>query len=80
METLRKFVYRLSILMAVVAFITSRLNGITLLTSFIRSAIVFVGTIVLVILALNAVRWGMMLNRQEPESTESTHVEPKKQN
>lgn len=57
---MKKLVYRLSLLLTVITFITCLLSGISLFTSIIRSIEVFFGALVVIIIALNILRWGLM--------------------
>lgn len=57
---MKQFVYRLSLFVTIVTFITCLLSGISLATSIIRSAIVFLVTLFIIIVALNILRWGLL--------------------
>lgn len=59
MEPLRKFILRIASLAAVITFVSCALNGITLLTSVFRSAVVYLLTILLAVIMLNILRWGV---------------------
>ena len=60
MEPLRKFILRIASLAAVITFVTCALNGITLLTSIFRCAVVYLITILLAVIMLNILRWGVL--------------------
>ncbi|NOX90047.1 MAG: hypothetical protein GXO77_13595 [Calditrichaeota bacterium] len=57
---MRKFVLRIALLAALIAFVTCLLNGISLITSVFRSAVVYLLVILLIVIMLNILRWGVM--------------------
>lgn len=57
---MRKFVYKLAFFVALTTLVLCLLSGITLVTSFLRSIVVFFGTLVVAIAALNVLRWGLL--------------------
>lgn len=57
---MKGFVYRVAIFVAVVSLITSLLSGVSIMTSIIRSCVVFLATLVIIIGALNVLRWGLL--------------------
>lgn len=59
MEPLKKFILRIALLAAVVTFISCLLNGISIATSLMRSAVVYLLALLLEIIALNMLRWGI---------------------
>jgi len=57
---MKGFVYRLAVFVAVVSLVTSLLSGVSIMTSIIRSSVVFLTTLVIIIFALNVLRWGLL--------------------
>ena len=57
---MKGIVYKIAIFIALTSFVTSILNGISIATSIIRSGVVFLITLVVIIIALNLLRWGLM--------------------
>ncbi|EHO42266.1 hypothetical protein [Caldithrix abyssi] len=60
MEPLRKLILRIASLAAIITFVTCALNGISLMTSIFRSAVVYLLTILLAVIMLNILRWGVL--------------------
>jgi len=56
---MRKFIYRFALFMTILSFVICLVSGKTLMTTLIRSIEVFFGTIIVIILALNILRWGL---------------------
>jgi len=71
---MRKLIYRFSLFVAVVTFISCLLSGISLGTSLSRSAIVFILMLFIIIVALKLLRWGLLITA--PGEAE-TPAEPK---
>ncbi len=67
---MRKFILRIALLAAIITFVTCVFNGITLMTSLFRSAVVYLLTLLLVIITLNALRWGVMVTAPSPQIEE----------
>ncbi len=59
MEPLKKFVLRIALLAAIVTFVSCLLNGISIGTGILRSAVVYLLALLLEIIALNMLRWGI---------------------
>jgi len=68
MGRLRSIIYKFAILIAVISLVTSILNGVSLLTSIIRSSIVFLLTLVVIVVLLNLVR--IVLNQKPKPVTD----------
>lgn len=56
---MKSFVYKIAVFVSVISLITSLLSGISILTSLVRSGMVFLGTLVFIIIALNLLRWSL---------------------
>ena len=69
MEFMKKLVYRVSLLVTVITLITCLLSGISLFTSILRSAEVFFGSLIVIIIALNILRWGLLPAFRENNQT-----------
>jgi len=63
---MKKFIYRLSFFVALLVFIINILNGISILTSITRTAIVFLVMLFLCVVALKILHWTLMLKENEP--------------
>lgn len=59
MEPLKKFILRIALLAAVIAFLSCMLNGISIVTSIFRSIVVYLLALLLEVIALNLIRWGI---------------------
>lgn len=74
MGFMKKLIYRLSFFVALLTFLINLLNGITILTSITRSAIVFLVMMLLSVVTLKILHWTLMLKENEPmeDSVETT--------
>ena len=63
---MKQLIYRLSFFIALLVFIINILNGISILTSITRTAIVFLVMLFLCVLALKILHWTLMLKENEP--------------
>ncbi|RLD16529.1 hypothetical protein DRI50_01655 [candidate division KSB1 bacterium] len=59
MEPLKKFILRIALLAAIIAFLSCMLNGISIVTSIFRSIVVYLLALLLEVIALNLMRWGI---------------------
>ncbi len=66
MEPLKKFILRIALLAAVIAFLTCMLNGISIITSIFRSVVVYLLALLLEVIALNIMRWGIWATAPNP--------------
>lgn len=73
---MKRFIYKLSFFVAVLALLSSLLSGVSIITSALRSAIVFLATLLLIIIALNVLRWGILLTAPD-KTEEENQVETK---
>ncbi len=73
---MKKVIYRLSFFVAVLALLSSLFSGVSIVTSIVRSAVVFLATLLLIIIALNVLRWGILLTAQD-KNQEEKQVETK---
>lgn len=62
-----KTVYKIAFLMALVSLLVSIVSGITLITSLERSAIVFLGTLIIILVSMVALKWGIQLTKPPKE-------------
>ena len=58
---MKKLIYRFSLFISVVAFMSSLLSGISLGTSLMRSMIVFLGMMFIIVITLKLLRWGIII-------------------
>jgi len=65
---MKKLIYRFSLFVSIIAFLSSAFSGISIGTSFIRSVIVFLGMLFIIVLTLKLLRWGIMISA--PKQTE----------
>jgi hypothetical protein len=56
MERLKSAIYKFAVLIAMLSLVTSILGGVSVTTSLIRSAVVFLLTLVVVVIVLNVIR------------------------
>lgn len=56
---MKSFVYKIAVFVSVLSLITSLLSGVSILTSLVRSGMVFLATLVVIIIALNLLRWSL---------------------
>lgn len=56
---MKKFIYKFALFVSVVAFVSSLLGGVSIVTSIARSGLVYLGTLLIVIISLNILRWSM---------------------
>jgi len=56
---MKSIVYKIAIFVSVISLVTSLLSGISIITSLIRSGMVFLATLVVIIIALNLLRWSL---------------------
>ena len=70
MEHMKKLIYRFSMLIAVITLISCLLSGISLYTSIVRSAVVFLGMLFIIIVSLKILRWGLLLTEPKPAEQE----------
>ena len=66
MEPLKKFILRIALLAAVIAFLTCMFNGISIITSIFRSVVVYLLALLLEVIALNIMRWGIWATAPTP--------------
>jgi hypothetical protein len=59
---MKKLIYRFSLLVSVVAFISSALSGISIGTSLMRSMFVFLGMMFIIVITLKLLRWGIIIS------------------
>ena len=67
---MKKLIYRFSMLIAVITLISCLLSGISLYTSIVRSAVVFLGMLFIIIVSLKILRWGLLLTEPKPAEQE----------
>jgi cytochrome b subunit of formate dehydrogenase len=65
---MKKFVYRLAYLVAIITFLINVFSGITILTSLFRSVIVFLLMLLLTVIGLKILRWSLMLSENTPKN------------
>jgi len=58
---MKKIIYGIALLVCVITFVLCVIQGISLLTSLFRSAIVFLGVLFIFFMAANVLHWGMLL-------------------
>ncbi len=65
---MKKFVYRLAYLVAIITFLLNVFSGITVLTSLFRSFIVFLLMLLLTVIGLKILRWSLMMSENTPKN------------
>jgi uncharacterized membrane protein len=75
MNVMHRFIYKFSIFVAIIALISALLSGVSVMTTFIRTGLVFLGTILLFVILLNVMRWAI-----ETTTIIDKHNEEEKQN
>lgn len=60
MGLMHRFMYKFAAFIAIIAFMTAMLNGVSISTSLFRSGLIFLGTLLVFILALNLMRWSIV--------------------
>jgi hypothetical protein len=56
---MKKIIYRFALFMTILSFVICLVSGKSLMTTMVRSTEVFFGTIIVIIIALNVLRWGL---------------------
>lgn len=64
---MKKLIYRVAYLVAILTFVSNVLNGITIPTAFLRTVIVFLAMLFLSVIALKFIHWTLMMNAKTPK-------------
>ncbi len=62
-----KMIYKFAVLIGLITLIFCIASGISLITSFERSIMVFLGTLIAFIVSANLLKWGIHFTRTEPD-------------
>ncbi len=65
---MKSFIYKFAFLVALIALVSGILSGVSLFTSVLRSAVVFLGTILVMILAFYILRWSLSAPPQSSQA------------
>ncbi len=60
MGLMHRFIYKFSIFASLITFVSALLNGVSVMTTVLRSGLVFLGTLILFIIFLNIMRWAIV--------------------
>lgn len=60
MGLMHRFIYRFSIFVSLITLVSALMNGVSIMTTFIRTGLVFLGTLFLFIIFLNLMRWAIV--------------------
>ena len=63
---MKKLIYRLSMLVAIITFVTNVMNNITIPTAFLRTIIAFLIMLFLSVIALKFIHWTLMMSKKKP--------------
>lgn len=59
---MKKLIYRFSIFVSIVAFLSSLISGISIGTSLMRSMMVFLAMLFIIVITLKILRWSIMIS------------------
>ena len=75
MGLMHRFIYRFAIFVSLITLVSALMNGVSIMTTFIRTGLVFLGTLILFIIFLNLMRWAIVTTTIIEKHDEETEKE-----
>ncbi len=75
MGLMHRFIYKFSIFVSIITLVTAFMNGVSPMTTILRTGIVFLGTMFLFVIFLNIMRWAIVTTTIIEKQNEETDKE-----
>ncbi|NOG43856.1 MAG: hypothetical protein HND50_01385 [Calditrichaeota bacterium] len=72
---MHRFIYKFAVFVSVITLVTALMNGVSIMTTFVRTGLVFLGTLILFVVFLNVMRWAIVTTTIIEKHDEETENE-----
>lgn len=72
---MHRFIYKFSIFVSIIALVSALMNGVSIMTTIVRTGLVFLGILFLFVIFLNIMRWAIVATTIIEKHEEETNKE-----